>query len=67
MICSEPNFQRCKMYMLALPGICTGLGYGDNFQSVLISNAIQEIESFIDEVSPIRDVKSSAFTSEIFL
>ena len=28
-------------------GICHGLGYGDNFQAVLISNAIQEIKRFV--------------------
>lgn len=49
-------------------GICAGLGYGDNFQSVLISNAIQEIENFIDEVSPIhRDVKSSAYLGDLLV
>jgi glycerol-3-phosphate dehydrogenase (NAD(P)+) len=49
-------------------GICSGLGYGDNFQSVLISNAIQEIENFIDEVSPIhRDVKSSAYLGDLLV
>jgi len=49
-------------------GICSGLGYGDNFQSVLISNAIQEIENFIDVVSPIhRDVKFIGYSLfEIF-
>ncbi len=49
-------------------GICAGLGYGDNFQSVLIANAIQEIENFIDEVSPIhRDVKSSAYLGDLLV
>jgi len=49
-------------------GICSGLGYGDNFQAVLISNAIQEIENFIDEVSPIhRDVKSSAYLGDLLV
>jgi glycerol-3-phosphate dehydrogenase (NAD(P)+) len=43
-------------------GICHGLGYGDNFQAVLMSNAIREIERFVDAVSPVhRDVKSSAY------
>ncbi|MFT4602662.1 MAG: glycerol-3-phosphate dehydrogenase (NAD(P)+), partial [Arenicella sp.] len=50
-----------NVYSIAA-GVCSGLGYGDNFQSVLVSNAIQEIENFIDEVHPIhRDVKSSAY------
>ncbi|MBW7866804.1 MAG: NAD(P)-binding domain-containing protein [Brumimicrobium sp.] len=49
-------------------GICSGLGYGDNFQAVLISNAIQEIENFIDEVNPLhRDVKSSAYLGDLLV
>lgn len=56
-----------NVYAIA-SGICAGLGYGDNFQSVLISNAIQEIEDFIDEVSPIhRDVKSSAYLGDLLV
>ncbi len=56
-----------NVYAIA-SGICAGLGYGDNFQSVLISNAIQEIENFIDEVSPVhRDVKSSAYLGDLLV
>ncbi|HTO38982.1 MAG TPA: NAD(P)H-dependent glycerol-3-phosphate dehydrogenase [Brumimicrobium sp.] len=56
-----------NVYAIAA-GICAGLGYGDNFQAVLISNAIQEIENFIDEVSPIhRDVKSSAYLGDLLV
>lgn len=56
-----------NVYAIA-SGICAGLGYGDNFQSVLIANAIQEIENFIDEVSPIhRDVKSSAYLGDLLV
>lgn len=56
-----------NVYSIA-SGICSGLGYGDNFQSVLISNAIQEIENFIDEVSPIhRDVKTSAYLGDLLV
>ncbi|MBD3637959.1 MAG: NAD(P)-binding domain-containing protein [Crocinitomicaceae bacterium] len=56
-----------NVYSIA-SGICSGLGYGDNFQSVLVSNAIQEIENFIDEVSPIhRDVKSSAYLGDLLV
>lgn len=56
-----------NVYAIAA-GICSGLGYGDNFQSVLIANAIQEIENFIDEVSPIhRDVKSSAYLGDLLV
>jgi len=56
-----------NVYAIA-SGICSGLGYGDNFQSVLISNAIQEIENLIDEMSPIhRDVKSSAYLGDLLV
>lgn len=56
-----------NVYAIA-SGVCAGLGYGDNFQSVLISNAIIEIENFIDEVSPIhRDVKSSAYLGDLLV
>jgi glycerol-3-phosphate dehydrogenase (NAD(P)+) len=35
---------------------------------VLVANAIQEIENFIDEVSPIhRDVKSSAYLGDLLV
>lgn len=51
-----------------LAGICHGMGYGDNFQAVLISNAIQEIERFIDVISPVhRDTKSSAYLGDLLV
>ena len=49
-------------------GICHGLGYGDNFQAVLISSAISEMERFIDTVHEIhRDVKSSAYLGDLLV
>jgi glycerol-3-phosphate dehydrogenase (NAD(P)+) len=49
-------------------GICHGLGYGDNFQSVLISNAIREIKRFVDAVHPInRDIKESAYLGDLLV
>lgn len=49
-------------------GICHGLGYGDNFQAVLISNALQEIEKFVDAIHPIdRDVSSSAYLGDLLV
>jgi len=49
-------------------GICHGLGYGDNFLAVLISNAIQEIKRFVDAVHPItRDIKSSAYLGDLMV
>jgi len=49
-------------------GICHGLGYGDNFNAVLISNAIQEIKRFVDVVHPItRDIKNSAYLGDLLV
>lgn len=49
-------------------GICHGIGYGDNFQSVLISNAIRELKRFVDEVHPIdRDIKESAYLGDLLV
>lgn len=56
-----------NVYALAA-GICHGLGYGDNFQAVLISNAIQEIERFIDVIHPVhRDTKTSAYLGDLLV
>lgn len=49
-------------------GICHGVGYGDNFQAVLISNAIRELKRFLDEVHPIdRDIKESAYLGDLLV
>jgi len=49
-------------------GMCAGLGYGDNFNAVLIANAAQEIERFIDVVNPIhRDVLTSAYLGDLLV
>ncbi len=49
-------------------GICHGLGYGDNFQAVLVSNAIREIKRFVDKVHPItRDIKNSAYLGDLLV
>jgi glycerol-3-phosphate dehydrogenase (NAD(P)+) len=57
-----------KNIMAIASGICHGLGYGDNFQAVLISNAIREIERFVDVVNPVhRDVKSSAYLGDLLV
>lgn len=49
-------------------GICHGLGYGDNFNAVLISNAIQEMKRFVDTVHPIdRDIKGSAYLGDLLV
>ncbi|MEZ4721323.1 MAG: NAD(P)H-dependent glycerol-3-phosphate dehydrogenase [Flavobacteriales bacterium] len=57
-----------KNIMAIASGICHGLGYGDNFQAVLISNAIREIERLVDMVNPVhRDVKSSAYLGDLLV
>jgi glycerol-3-phosphate dehydrogenase (NAD(P)+) len=49
-------------------GICHGLGYGDNFQAVLVANAIQEIKRFIDQVNPMqRDTNASAYLGDLLV
>jgi glycerol-3-phosphate dehydrogenase (NAD(P)+) len=57
-----------KNVMAIAAGVCHGLGYGDNFQAVLISNGIQEIKRFVDTVHPItRDIKSSAYLGDLLV
>jgi len=56
-----------NIYAIA-SGICHGVGYGDNFQSVLISNAIREIKNFVDAVHPIdRDINESAYLGDLLV
>ena len=56
-----------NIYALAA-GIYHGLGYGDNFQAVLVSNAIQEAEKLIDAINPIhRDVLTSAYLGDLLV
>lgn len=57
-----------KNIMAIASGVCHGLGYGDNFQAVLISNAIQEIKRFVDTVHPMtRDIKSSSYLGDLLV
>lgn len=56
-----------NIYAIA-SGICHGIGYGDNFQAVLIANAIKEIERFIDKVFPQhRKVTDSAYLGDLLV
>ncbi len=49
-------------------GICHGVGFGDNFQAVLISNAIREIAVFLKKVHPIkRDINESAYLGDLLV
>ncbi len=56
-----------NIYAIAA-GICHGLGYGDNFQAVLVSNAIREMKKFIKAVHPIkRDINNSAYLGDLLV
>ena len=49
-------------------GICHGLGYGDNFLAVLISNGMQEIKRFVEAVHPIsRDLHHSVYLGDLLV
>ncbi len=49
-------------------GICNGLKYGDNFQSVLISNAVQEMGRFLRAVYPVeRNVYDSVYLGDLLV
>ena len=50
-------------------GVARGLGYGDNFQAVLVSNAMQEIKRFIEAVHPMkgRDFGASAYLGDLLV
>lgn len=49
-------------------GITHGLGYGDNFQAVLVSNAMQEIGSFVTALDAReRNISSSAYLGDLLV
>lgn len=49
-------------------GIAHGLNYGDNFQAVLVSNAMQEIRRFVEAISPLeRDMNASAYLGDLLV
>lgn len=56
-----------NIYAIAA-GIAHGLGYGDNFQAILMSNAIREMEHIVQQVHPIdRDIKNSAYLGDLLV
>lgn len=56
-----------NIYALAA-GIYHGLGYGDNFQSVLMSNAIREMKRYIKRVHKMkRNINNSAYLGDLLV
>ena len=49
-------------------GMAHGLGYGDNFQAVLMSNAIREMKRFIKKVHKMkRKINNSAYLGDLLV
>ena len=49
-------------------GIAHGLGYGDNFQAVLMSNAIREMKRFIKKTHKMkRNINNSAYLGDLLV
>ncbi len=56
-----------NIYAIAA-GIAHGLGYGDNFQSVLMSNAIREMKRYIKRVHSMkRNINNSAYLGDLLV
>ena len=56
-----------NVYAIAA-GICSGLKCGDNFQSVLMSNAVQEMSRFLTAINPIeRCVYDSVYLGDLLV
>ena len=56
-----------NIYAIAA-GIAHGLGYGDNFQSVLMSNGIREMKKFIRKVHKMkRNINNSAYLGDLLV
>jgi len=56
-----------NIYAIAA-GIAHGVGYGDNFQAVLMSNAIREMKRFIKKVHKMkRNINNSAYLGDLLV
>ena len=56
-----------NIYAIAA-GMAHGLGYGDNFQSVLMSNSIREMKGFIKKIHKMkRNINNSAYLGDLLV
>lgn len=56
-----------NVYAIA-SGICHGLGYGDNFQAVLMTYAVKEMDFFLNTCSPMeRDVNDHVYLGDLLV
>ncbi len=56
-----------NIYAIAV-GLAVGLGYGDNFLAVLISNSAMELERFLAQSAPAqRDIHASAYLGDLLV
>ena len=56
-----------NIYAIAA-GIAHGLGYGDNFQAVLMSNGIREMKRFIKKIHKMkRNINNSAYLGDLLV
>jgi glycerol-3-phosphate dehydrogenase (NAD(P)+) len=56
-----------NIYAIAA-GIAHGLGYGDNFQAVLMSNSIREMKRFIKKVHKMkRNINNTAYLGDLLV
>ena len=57
-----------NVYAIAA-GICSGLKFGDNFQAVLMSNAVQEMNRFLNTINPNeeRNITDSVYMGDLLV
>ena len=56
-----------NVYAIAA-GICSGLKYGNNFQAVLMANAVQEMNRFLTDVYPQeRNIYDSVYLGDLLV